>query len=171
MIDVETKLALEADEPAVREVVEEHGATLLAVAVLGVAAVAIAVAHWWSMGWAFPAAAAAIFFALAVAGEMAEVPVALGARRFNFAWGETSLLVGLAVVPLPLLVLLKTAALLTEETYRRRDWRRTTFNTLAAPPDFRFCSKEVRLSSLPGRHHAAAAACSSSHARCAIGDR
>ncbi len=30
MFDVETKLALEVDEPAVREVVEEHGATLLA---------------------------------------------------------------------------------------------------------------------------------------------
>jgi hypothetical protein len=29
MVDVETKLALETDEPTVREVVEEHGASLL----------------------------------------------------------------------------------------------------------------------------------------------
>ena len=102
------------------------------VAGTGSLAVAAAFLQWASLGWAFPVGAVFAAFALALAGEFAEVAVALGARRFRFGWGEASLLVGLAFVPLPLLVLLKTVAVLIEQRYRRLDWRRTTFNTLAS---------------------------------------
>jgi diguanylate cyclase (GGDEF)-like protein len=106
---------------------------ILITSVLGLAAVCGALIQWSSMGWALPVAAVAVNLALALVCELAEVQVALGARRFGLAWGETSLIIGLAFVPLPLLVLMKTLAIFVEHRYRRRDWRRTLFNTLNTP--------------------------------------
>ncbi len=107
---------------------------LIAVAAaLGLPALAVALFTWGFIGWPLPVAAVGATFALAVASELAEVQVALGGRRFRLSWGETSLIVGLVFIPLPLLVLLKTVAVLTEQLYRRRDWRRTVFNTLTTP--------------------------------------
>ena len=106
---------------------------ILFVAMAGSAALIGALVHWSGMGWTFPVAAVGATFALAVAGEMAEVSVALGARRFRFSWSETSLITGLAVLPVPIVVLLKTIAVLVEQLYRGQDWRRATFNTLSTP--------------------------------------
>ncbi|HEX4019390.1 MAG TPA: bifunctional diguanylate cyclase/phosphodiesterase, partial [Frankiaceae bacterium] len=106
---------------------------IILTSVLGLAAVCGAVVQWSTMGWSFPVAAVCVCLALALVCELAEVQVALGARRFGLAWGETSLIIGLAFVPLPLLVLMKTVAIFVEHRYRRRDWRRTLFNTLNTP--------------------------------------
>ncbi len=100
---------------------------------LGLAAVGGALVQWSSMDWTLPVAAVAANLALALGCELAEVQVALGARRFGLAWGETSLILGLVFVPLPLLVLMKTLAIFVEHRYRGRDWRRTLFNTLNTP--------------------------------------
>jgi diguanylate cyclase (GGDEF)-like protein len=109
-------------------------AKLIAVAaVLGIASLITAVIHWSLLGWHFPVAASLCILALAVVGEIAEMPVALGARRLQVAWGEASLLIGLAFLPLPLMVLLRTTAVLVEQLYHRRDIRRTIFNTLSTP--------------------------------------
>jgi diguanylate cyclase (GGDEF)-like protein len=86
------------------------------------------IAEWGSQGWPFPVAAVLVTSALAFVGVAAEVPVAIGARQFRFSWSETSLLVGLAFVSLPLLVLLKTLMVLIEHLRRRREWRRVVFN-------------------------------------------
>jgi diguanylate cyclase (GGDEF)-like protein len=101
--------------------------------VLGSASLGAAVIHWSRLGWHLPVGAAVCIFVLAVVGEIAEMPVALGARRLQVAWGEASLLIGLAFLPVPLMVLLRTAAVLVEQLYHRRDIRRTVFNTLSTP--------------------------------------
>ena len=102
---------------------------LIVAGTLGAMAVVAAFFHWATLGWPFPAAAVLAIAALALGGQLASVPVAIGARRFRANWAETSLLVGLAFIPLPLLVLVKVAATLTEHKIRRLDWRRTLFNT------------------------------------------
>ncbi len=101
--------------------------------VLGVLAIAGALVQWSWLGWHLPVLASLCIFALAVVGEVAEMPVALGARRLQFAWGEISLLVGLAFLPFPELVVIRTLAVLIEQLVHRRDARRTIFNTLTTP--------------------------------------
>jgi diguanylate cyclase (GGDEF)-like protein len=103
------------------------------VAVLGSLAVVYAVLYWARLGWHLPVAAALVTVVLAIGGEFADVPISVGGRRESVAWGELSLLVGLAVLPLPLVVLIKTGAVLLEECWRRRGWKKTTFNTMATP--------------------------------------
>ncbi len=99
----------------------------------GTIAFVIALGHWSMLGWPVPVGALLVTAALAIGGEFVEVPVSLGGRRQNCAWGETSLLVGLAVLPVPLLVLVKTTAVLIEQVWHRRDPRRVAFNTAATP--------------------------------------
>ncbi len=103
---------------------------IAATSALGLLAICGAVIQWASLSWTFPVAAAAVTLALALGGEIAEVQVALGGRRFGLSWCEASLILGLTLVPLPLLVLIKTLAIFLEHRYRRRDWRRTLFNSL-----------------------------------------
>jgi diguanylate cyclase (GGDEF)-like protein len=103
------------------------------VALLGTLAIVYAIRDWGQLGWHLPLAATAVTVVLAVGGEFVDVPISVGGRRESVAWGETSLIVGLAFLPLPLLVLIKTFAILFEECWRRRGWKKTTFNTMATP--------------------------------------
>jgi diguanylate cyclase (GGDEF)-like protein len=103
------------------------------VALLGTLALTYAVFDWWRLGWPLPFAAAAVTVVIALGSEFVDVPISVGGRRESCGWGETSLLVGLAFVPLPLLVLIKTGAVLVEGCTRRRSWKRTVFNTMTAP--------------------------------------
>jgi diguanylate cyclase (GGDEF)-like protein len=103
------------------------------ISVLGLIALVVAVCQWGFTGWDLPVAAVVANLLMALAGEFAVVPVSLGARRFGVAWGDVSLLLGLIFVPLPVLVLTKSIAMFIHQRHRRRDWRRTLFNTLITP--------------------------------------
>jgi diguanylate cyclase (GGDEF)-like protein len=100
---------------------------------LGLLATAATLVDWGRKDWAVPVAAAFVTLALAVGGELAEVPISVGGRRQSCTWGDTSLLVGLAVLPLPVLVLIRTVAVLLEQCWHRREWKRAAFNTMATP--------------------------------------
>ena len=100
---------------------------------LGLLSLLAAGFSWGADGWEFPVGAVLVTTVLAIAGEVAEVNVSLGARRSRFSWSETSLLTGLAVLPIPVLVIVKTVAVLIEQRLRGADWRRAVFNTSVAP--------------------------------------
>ena len=103
------------------------------VTILGALLLGYAVFNWAHLGWRLPLAATSVTIVLAIAGESVDVPISVGGRRKSMGWGETSLLVGLAFLPLPVLVLIKTGAVLLESCWRRRGWRRIAFNTMGTP--------------------------------------
>jgi diguanylate cyclase (GGDEF)-like protein len=106
---------------------------IAATSIGGLTLLVIMLVSWGRLGWPFPVLAALATFALALVGEVAVVPIAIGGRRSLLAWGEVSMLVGLVMVPVPLLVVIKTLAVLLEQLWRRRDRRRVAFNTAMMP--------------------------------------
>ncbi len=106
---------------------------IIGVTIGGGLAIVGALMHWASIGWSFPVAAVLINLILASLSEFAVVPVPMGARRFEVSWSEVSLILGLAFVPLPILVITKSIAILISQLCRRMDWRRTLFNTAKTP--------------------------------------
>jgi hypothetical protein len=101
------------------------------VTILGALLLGYALLSWSRLHWHLPLAAAGVVVVLAIAGELANVPFAISGRRREVGWGEVSLLVGLACLPLPVLVLIKAGTMLFECWRTRRGWKRITFNTMA----------------------------------------
>jgi diguanylate cyclase (GGDEF)-like protein len=95
----------------------------------GIAATAGALWQWQHRGWHFEVVAIVSNLIIAIGCEMIETQISLGGRRHGMAWGDASLVFGLAFLPTPAVVLIKCVAVLVEHVVRRRDWRRTAFNT------------------------------------------
>ncbi len=90
-----------ASAPRRRALPEPIDRVILLVGLLAVTAVSGALLHWAALGWSCPAIALVATFSLNLLCELAELPVALGARRLRLTFSDTSLLIGLTVLPIP----------------------------------------------------------------------
>ena len=104
----------------------------LVATVVALGAVSVAAAGWQLPDvarpelWQLAAATAVIVF-----GDVAVLHVRFGSDRMSFTWGEASIILGLALVPGPLLVITAMAAIAAAQVCLRRPLQKVAFNAAA----------------------------------------
>ena len=76
--------------------------------------------------WQLAAATAVVVF-----GDVAVLHVRFGSDKMSFTWGEASIIIGLALVPGPLLVIAAMAAIAAAQVCLRRPLQKVAFNAAA----------------------------------------